>query len=108
MSKSSKRVSRIKPKSTPKVDAPQVDGLNYMIDDQNRAYYDSLEKDMEKEFQAQLAEIERREIEEIEEKTRIELEKKVELERILKEKEMQQNHPSKEELRQRRLKFYEK
>ena len=72
--------------------------------DQDRAYYESLEKDMEKDFQAQLAEIaksEREEREKIEEMKKIELEKEL-------EKEKEKNHPSKEEMRQRRLNFYEK
>ena len=72
--------------------------------DQDRAYYQSLEKDMEKDFQAQLAEIarsERKEMEEIKKKKLLELEKEL-------EKEKEQNQPSKEEMRQRRLKFYEK
>lgn len=76
--------------------------------DQDRAYHESLEKDMEKDFQAQLAEIARSEREEMEERKKkelIELEKKKEIE-LKKEKE--QNQPSKEEMRQRRLKFYEK
>jgi len=70
--------------------------------DQDRAYYESLEKDMEKDFQAQLAEIaksEREEMEEIKKKKLLELEKEL-------EKEKEQNQPSKEEMRQRRLKFY--
>lgn len=74
-----------------------------MVDDQNRAYYESLEKDMEKEFQEQLAQIQRLELEEIEEKERIEMAKIEELAKIEKEK----NQPSQEEMRQRRLKFYE-
>lgn len=76
--------------------------------DQDRAYYQSLEKDMEKDFQAQLAEIaksEREEIEEIKKNKLIELEKEKEIE-LKKEKE--KNQPSKEEMRQRRLNFYEK
>ena len=78
-----------------------------LMDDQNRAYFESLQKDMEREierdFQEQLAEIQRREIEEIEEIKRNELAKLEELAKIEKEK----NQPSPEELRQRRLKFYE-
>jgi hypothetical protein len=76
--------------------------------DQDHAYYQSLEKDMEKDFQAQLAEIAKREREEMEERKKkelIELEKKKEIEF---KKEKEQNQPSKEEMRQRRLKFYEK
>lgn len=76
--------------------------------DQDRAYYESLEKDMEKDFQAQLAEIarmEREEREKIEEMKKIELEKQKQKQ---KELEKKQNQPSKEEMRQRRLNFYEK
>ena len=76
--------------------------------DQDRAYYESLEKDMEKDFQTQLAEIarmEREEREKIEEIKKIELEKEKEMEL---EKEKEKNQPSKEEMRQRLLKFYEK
>jgi hypothetical protein len=76
---------------------------NYLMDDQNRAYYESLQKDMDKEFQKQLAEIEKRELEEIEEIKRNELIKMEELAKIEKIK----NQPSKEDLRQIRLKFYE-
>jgi len=83
--------------------------------DQDRAYYESLEKDMEKDFHAQLDEIaksereEREKIEEIKKKKLIEIEKELqkELEKEL-QKEKEQNQPSKEEMRQRRLKFYEK
>ena len=82
---------------------PATDQPFDIVDDQNRAYYESLEKDMEKEFQEQLAQIERLELEAIEEMKRNELAKIEELTQIEKEK----NQPSKEELRQRRLKFYE-
>jgi hypothetical protein len=74
-----------------------------IIDDQNRAYYESLEKDMEKEFQEQLAQIQRLELESLEEIKRNELLRIEELAKIEKEK----NQPSQEEMRQRRLKFYE-
>ena len=74
-----------------------------IVDDQNRAYYESLERDMEKEFQEQLDQIQRLELEALEEKKRNELAKIEELARIEKEK----NQPSQEEMRQRRLKFYE-
>ena len=76
--------------------------------EQDRAYYESLEKDMEKDFQTHLAEIarmEREEREKIEEIKKKEL--KMELDQKL-EKEKEQNQPSKEEMRQRRLNFYEK
>ena len=76
--------------------------------DQNRAYYESLEKDIEKDIAKQIAEIDRqtklKELqEEIERQKEIEF-KMEELAKIEKEK----NQPSQEELRQRRLKFYEK
>jgi hypothetical protein len=75
-----------------------------IVDDQNRAYYESLEKDMEKEFQEQLDQIQLLELEALEETKRNELVKIEELAKIEKEK----NQPSQEEMRQRRLKFYEK
>jgi uncharacterized protein YfbU (UPF0304 family) len=84
-------------------DIPNVYQPFNIVDDQNRAYYESLEKDMEKEFQEQLAQIQRLELEEMEEKKRIQLAKIEELAKIEKEK----NQPSQEEMRQRRLKFYE-
>ena len=82
------------------------------IDEQNHAYYESLEKDMEKEMLKEIEEIDRqtklaeqaRQLE-IEKKLQIEIEVKKQLELELEKK---QNQPSKEELRQRRLKFYEK
>jgi hypothetical protein len=78
-----------------------------LIDEQDRAYYESLNKDIEreieKEFLEQLAEIERREKQEREEIKRNEL---IKLEEKAK-KEKEKNQPSKEDLRQIRLKFYE-
>ena len=65
-------------------------------EEQDRAYYDSLEKDMEKDFQAQLAEI-----------MRIEKEEKEQIKKNELAKEKEKNQPSKEEMRQRRLNFYE-
>ena len=77
---------------------------NIMIDDQNRAYYDSLEKDMEKELMLQIAEIDRQT-----KLAQLELEKEIQKQKeIESQKEKEQNQPSKEEMRQRRLKFYEK
>jgi hypothetical protein len=77
---------------------------NIMIDDQNRAYYDSLEKDMEKELMLQIAEIDRQT-----KMAQLELEKEIQKQKeIESQKEKEQNQPSKEEMRQRRLKFYEK
>ena len=81
------------------------------IDEQNRAYYESLEQDMEKEMLKEIEEIDRqtklaeqaRQME-IEKKLQIEIELKKQLELEL---EIKQNQPSKEDLRQRRLKFYE-
>jgi hypothetical protein len=85
------------------------------INEQNRAYYESLQEDMEKEILKEIKEIDRQtklaeqarqmELEKILQK---ELEIKKQLEIELEELEMKQNQPTKEELRQRRLKFYEK
>jgi hypothetical protein len=84
------------------------DICNIMIDDQNRAYYDSLEKDMEKELMLQIAEIDRQ-TKLAQQLKQIELEKEIQKQKeIESQKEKEQNQPSKEEMRQRRLKFYEK
>jgi hypothetical protein len=81
---------------------------NIMIDDQNRAYYDSLEKDMEKELMLQIAEIDRQ-TKLAQQLKQLELEKEIQKQKeIESQKEKEQNQPSKEEMRQRRLKFYEK
>ena len=85
------------------------------IDEQNRAYYESLEQDKEKEMLKEIEEIDRqtklaeqaKQIE-LEKKLQIEIELKKQLELELEQLEMKQNQPTKEELRQRRLKFYEK
>ena len=82
------------------------------IDEQNRAYYESLEQDMEKEMLKEIEEIDRQ-TKLAEQARQIELEKKLQIELEIKkqlelELEMKQNQPTKEELRQRRLKFYEK
>ena len=74
------------------------------IEEQNRAYYESLEQDMEKEMLKEIEEIDRQ-TKLAEQARQIELEIKKQLELEL---EMKQNQPTKEELRQRRLKFYEK
>lgn len=83
-----------------------------MVNDQNRAYYESLQQDMEKEMLKEIEEIDRQTKikeenlkKEVELKIKVELEEKLELERKI---ELEKNQPSKEELRQRRLKFYEK
>jgi len=73
------------------------------IEEQNRAYYDSLEMDRERDFQKQLDEIHKFEMESKEKIRKLELEQIAKIEQIEKE----QNQPSKEEMRQRRLKFYE-
>jgi hypothetical protein len=81
------------------------------IEEQNRAYYESLEQDMEKEMLKEIEEIDRqtklaeqaRQLE-IEKKLQIEIELKKQLELEL---EIKKNQPSKDELRQIRLKFYE-
>jgi hypothetical protein len=76
-------------------------------EEQDRAYYDSLEKDMEKDFQEQLAEIMRIEKEEKEQIKKNELAKMEEIKKNELAKEKEKNQPSKEEMRQRRLNFYE-
>jgi hypothetical protein len=81
------------------------------IDEQNRAYYESLEQDMEKEMLKEIEEIDRQ-TKLAEQSRQLELEKKLQLELEIKkqlnlELEMKQNQPTKDELRQRRLKFYE-
>ena len=98
--------SKIKRKSTTESN-PDFDVSNVMID-QNREYYDSLEKDMEKELMLQIAEIDRQtklaqHLEQLELEKEIQKHKEIEI-----QKEKEQNQPSKEEMRQRRLKFYEK
>jgi len=119
-----KKIRKSRKRAIPKIDQSMNESINEsmneynndininndnmdLMDDQNRAYFESLQKDMEREierdFQEQLAEIQRREIEEMEEIKRNELAKVQELAKIEKEK----NQPSPEELRQRRLKFYE-
>lgn len=77
------------------------------IEEQNRAYYESLNQDMEREFLREIEEIERQtriKEKELELQKQLELEQKLEMERKI---QMEKNQPSKEELRQRRLKFYE-
>ena len=78
-----------------------------LIEEQERAYYESLEKDMEKDIMKQIQEIDRQtkllelQKQEEEEKQRqydLELQQKIEKEK---------NQPSKEDLRQIRLKFFE-
>ena len=77
------------------------------IDEQNRAYYESLEKDMEKEMLKEIEEIDRQ-TKLAEQARQLELEKNIESKKQLDlELEMKQNQPTKDELRQRRLKFYE-
>jgi len=110
-----KKIRKSRKRAIPKIDHINESINEYnndndnmdLMDDQNRAYFESLQKDMEREierdFQEQLAEIQRREIQEMEEIKRNELAKVEELAKIEKEK----NQPSPEELRQRRLKFYE-
>lgn len=85
------------------------------IDEQNSAYYESLEQDREKEMLKEIEEIDRQtklaeqaKQMELEKKLQIEIELKKQLEIELEKLEMKQNQPTKEELRQRRLKFYEK
>jgi hypothetical protein len=82
------------------------------VDEQNQAYYESLEQDMKKEMLKEIEEIDRQ-TKLAEQAIQLELEKKLQIEMEIKkqlelELEMKQNQPTKEELRQRRLKFYEK
>ena len=74
-----------------------------LINEQNRAYYESLNKDIEKEISENLKEIERMELKQLQEIQKNEL---LKLEEINK-REKEKNQPSKEELRQIRLKFFE-
>jgi hypothetical protein len=77
------------------------------IDEQNRAYYDSLEQDMEKEMLKEIEEIDRQ-TKLAEQARQMEIEKQIESKKQLElELEIKQNQPTKEELRQRRLNFYE-
>jgi hypothetical protein len=77
------------------------------INEQNRAYYESLEQDMEKEMLKEIEEIDRQ-TKLAEQERQMELEKQIELEKQKElELEIKQNQPTKDELRQRRLKFYE-
>jgi len=79
-----------------------------VIDDQNRAYYESLEKDMEKDIAEQIAEIDRQtKLKELQKELEKQKEIEIKLEELAKI-EKDKNQPSPEELRQRRLKFYEK
>ena len=102
--------SKIRRKSTIAIESnpnPEFDISNVMID-QNHAYYESLEKDMEKELMLQIAEIDRQtklaqQLKQIETEKEVQKQKELEI-----QKEKEQHQPSKEELRQRRLKFYEK
>jgi hypothetical protein len=74
------------------------------VDEQNQAYYESLEQDMKKEMLKEIEEIDRQtKLAEQAIQRELEIKKQLEL-----ELETKQNQPTKEELRQRRLKFYEK
>lgn len=78
-----------------------------LIEEQERAYYESLEKDMEKDIMKQIEEIDRQtKLLELEKEIEVEKQKKYDLE-IERKKELERNQPSKDEMRQRRLKFYE-
>ena len=78
-----------------------------IVDDQNRAYYESLQKDMEKDITEQIAEIERQtKLKELQEESERQKEIQFKMEELAKI-EKEKNQPSREELRQRRLKFYE-
>ena len=78
-----------------------------LIQEQEQAYYESLEKDMEKDIIKQIQEIDRQtKLVELQKQEEIEKQRQYNLE-IERKKELERNQPSKEEMRQRRLKFYE-
>jgi len=78
-----------------------------LIQEQERAYYESLEKDMEKDIIKQIEEIDRQtKLLELQKQEEIEKQRQYDWE-IERKKELERNQPSKEEMRQRRLKFYE-
>jgi hypothetical protein len=76
-------------------------------EEQEQAYYESLERDMEKDIMKQIEEIDRQtKLLELQKQEEIEKQRQYNLE-IERKKELERNQPSKEEMRQRRLKFYE-
>ena len=79
-----------------------------LIEEQERAYYESLEKDMEKDIIKQIEEIDRQtKLFELQKQEEEEKQRQYDLE-VERKKELERNQPSKDEMRQRRLKFYEK
>jgi hypothetical protein len=79
-----------------------------LIEEQERAYYESLEKDIEKDIIKQIEEIDRQtKLLELQKQEELEKQRQYDLEVEIK-KELERNQPSKDEMRQRRLKFYEK
>ena len=102
-----KKIRKSRKKAVPKNNEHDQHNLNVM-DDQNRAYYESLEKDIEKDIAKQIAEIDRQtKLKELQEE--LERQKDIEIKiQELAKMEKEKNQPSPEELRQRRIKFYEK
>ena len=78
-----------------------------LIEEQERAYYESLEKDIEKDIMKQIEEIDRQtKLLELQKKEELEKQRQYDLE-VQQKKELERDQPSKENLRQIRLKFYE-
>lgn len=78
-----------------------------LIEEQERAYYESLEKDMEKDIMKQIEEIDRQtKLLELQKQIEIEKQRQYDLD-VEQKKEKEKNQPSKEDLRQIRLKFFE-
>jgi len=102
---SEKKIRKSRKKTVPKTN-DNNDNLDVM-DDQNRAYYESLEKDIEKDIAKQIAEIDKQtKLKELQQELERQKEIKCKTEELAKI-EKEKNQPSPEELRQRRLKFYE-
>jgi len=103
-----KKIRKSRKRAVPKTNNHDDNDINLnVMDDQNRAYYESLEKDMEKDIAKQIAEIDRQtKLKELQEELEKQKEIKYKTEELAKI-EKEKNQPSPEELRQRRLKFYE-
>lgn len=105
-----KKIRKSRKRAVPKIN-DYNDNMNMsivdIVDDQNRAYYESLEKDMEKDITEQIAEIERQtKLKELQEESERQKHLEFKMEELAKI-EKEKNQPSREELRQRRIKFYE-
>ena len=103
-----KKIRKSRKRAVPKTNDNNMNmSIVDIVDDQNRAYYESLEKDMEKDIIEQIAEIERQtKLKELQEESERQKEIQFKMEELAKI-EKEKNQPSREELRQRRLKFYE-